>query len=524
MRIPARFKSGSEAATRALSCLLFICVLLLYLITLTRNFYWDGIDFAWDIEAAAGPGAALFHPNHLIYNFIGYFAYHICAAAGVGARALTALQLVNCVLGALSVVLFFRVLLAGLKSLYLSLALTALFACAATWWKYATDADSYVASVCLLIICLHLVLPGRRPRALPLAAAHAAAMLFHQLALFAAPALLFGLWRQTANRSRQRRWLTLAQYAITAGGLTAAAYCAAFYLLTKSLPARAFARWLTNYSPEHGFSFAPWGNLVHTLRGHVRLFAGGRMTLLSGLVTPPVVVLIVLLVAVVLLLGYLLARYGLEFDALRHAARVRDGRLGELRALCLFWIAPYLAFLFIFIPQNTFYRLLYLPPLILLAGTLLAPIEAQPTHTHRYRLALLVAALALSNLVFFIYPYTHTRNNPPLALALELGRRWPAGTVVYYASSSTDNRLCRYFSPAAVWRQLPPGQLEEQERELRTAQAGGAEVWLDVTALDRLRTLPAGGAWLAQHTTGAPRVELLNDKYRLQFVRLNPAP
>ena len=509
---------------RFISWLLFAGLLLLYASTLTRQYYWDGIDFAQAIEDAPGLSAALFHPNHLIYNLFGYIVYHAFLAAGAHVRALTALQLTNCALAALTVLLFFRILLTCFNSLYLSLCLALLCACSATWWRFATDADSYVVSVGLLLLCFRFLLPGRKPRPLSAALSHIAAILFHQLAVFFAPVVLLGLWQQTAGQPRRARLLVLVEYTITAGGLTAIAYVAAFRLLTKSFALPAFVRWLTNYSSEHGFSFAPWADLVFSARGHVRLFVEGRLSLLAGLMTPWLIALMALLAITALFLTYQSLRTGRELIGLWRAHGPHAPALSALRQLCWVWVLPYVAFLFFFIPQNTFYRLFYLPALLLLLGSWLAPVEARPAHRHRYRLAALVATLALSNLLFVIYPYTQVRNNPPLALALALRQSWPPNTIIFIGSSNTDNRLCRYFNQGTIWRELDAQSVSDIAQEVRGAQGSGAPVWLEITAVDRVRSLPGGVDWLATYTTSTAHMELINSKYRLQFLRLNPVP
>jgi hypothetical protein len=70
--------------------------------------------------------------------------------------------------------------------------------------------------------------------------------------------------------------------------------------------------------------------------------------------------------------------------------------------LALVWTFLYVVFLFFWLPQNTFYRLFYLPALILLFGLLLA---AKPHRISR-TLAAFVVALALANFLFLIYPFS----------------------------------------------------------------------------------------------------------------------
>ena len=80
--------------------LLFIAIALIYLLFPTRVYYWDGIVFAQTIEDATSLNPSLVHPNHLIYNFVGYIFYKLLRSLGAEIRALTALQILNCLLSA----------------------------------------------------------------------------------------------------------------------------------------------------------------------------------------------------------------------------------------------------------------------------------------------------------------------------------------------------------------------------------------------------------------------------------------
>jgi len=55
--------------------ILFVVTAAIYLCFPTKNYYWDGIAFAQMIEDAPKLNASLVHPNHLIYNVVGYISY-----------------------------------------------------------------------------------------------------------------------------------------------------------------------------------------------------------------------------------------------------------------------------------------------------------------------------------------------------------------------------------------------------------------------------------------------------------------
>src|SRR5215212_9613730 len=159
---------------------LFIGIALIYLLFPTRVYYWDGVTFAQTIEAVPGLQPSLVHPNHLIYNFAGYIFYKLLRAISPEIRALTALQILNCVLSAMCARIFFSILFDTLRSLYLAVCLTLLFAFSATWWKFSTDADAYTPSVLFLLISFYLVLPKHKARPLLLAVSFFISLAFHQ--------------------------------------------------------------------------------------------------------------------------------------------------------------------------------------------------------------------------------------------------------------------------------------------------------------------------------------------------------
>jgi len=161
--------------------------------------------------------------------------------------------------------------------------------------------------------------------------------------------------------------------------------------------------WAASYSPDADTGFNLWSNIRYSLRGHVRLFFGGRFNLLNGLINPPVIVLIISLISVA---GFLIFDV---FRGLLHRRWVRVFRLATRQKtvllLSLFWVFLYVVFLFFWLPQNTFYRLFYLPALILLLGLLLASIQDRTSKPRT--LAAFVIVVALANFLFLMYPFSH---------------------------------------------------------------------------------------------------------------------
>ena len=375
---------------------IFIATAAIYLSFPTRVYYWDGIVFAQMIENAGRLSPSLVHPNHLIYNFAGYLFYKLLRALGVDIRALRALQILNSLLSALCARVLFAILMDTLRSRYVAICLTLLFAFSATWWRFSIDADAYVPSVLFLLISFYLVLPRRKPRPLLTAFTFFIAMAFHQLAVFIFPALALGIYLQDGPTTLTRRALNVVYFAVIATGLIVAAYAGLFYLASGSSDLARLIHWTDSYSPDADTHFGLWSNLRYSLRGEVRLFLGGRFNSLRGLWSPGIVVLALGLIASMLIFIFNLLKN------VRVAKVPLEARQKTVLLLSLLWIAAYVAFLFFWLPQNTFYRLFYLPALILLLGLALASVKDKSG-----ALAALVVAIALANFLFLIYPASH---------------------------------------------------------------------------------------------------------------------
>ena len=496
--------------------ILGLAVAAVYVLFPTKVYYWDGIAFAQAIEDASRPNTTLVHPNHLVYNFVGYFFYRLLRTLGADVRAVTALQILNSVLSGACAAVLFVILKDALRSVYLSVCLTLLFAFSATWWKFSTDANAYIPSVLFLLVSFYLVLPDRKPRPIVLALSLFVAMCFHQLAIVAYPIFALGVYLQDGSISIRRRLVNAITFSVAAFVLIVVTYALAFYFSTRSFDVARLWRWTVSYSPDAQTQFNFWSNLGYSLRGQVRLFFGGRLNLLQGLVNPGVVMLIAIFAVVVLLLIF-----ALLWNAPSLKQRWRESwltpRQKTVFLLALLWSSVYLVFLFFWLPQNTFYRLFYLPALILLLGLALSALSRSGVR-RTYVTALFIAAVGLANFLFLIYPFSHVEKYPPLAFALQMQNELFPGTVIYYAAENSDAALVRYFNRLTQWKLLPakipqPG---------RVSLPPSPPAWLETTAIDRLSATTEGQEWLNTHTRPDSLRELNNGSYRIRFLQLGP--
>ena len=459
--------------------MLLAALLAIYLTFPTQDYYWDGISFAQDIEDAASLNPLLLHPNHLVYTPIGYGLFKAVQAIGVNVRSLRVLQIANSILAAIAAVLLFELLLAISSSPYMSVVLTSLFAFSATWWKFSTDANAYIASVLLLLCCFYFLLPDRRSRPLLVATLHTAAMLLHQLSVLFFPVAVVGILQQNAAGSVHERIKAVIKYAAAAFCGTVVIYFCAFYLRHKMANPLTFMDWISSHAPGAAFTFQLWRNALLGLRGTLRLVLAAKASWIFER-NPITLTLIVLLVLAVLAL--LLLFFKTRHELLRFGLRFGPGTLPIVR-MSLTWIACYSLFLLVWEPANTFYRLFYLPAIILLLAAVWVEADRR-AYRHRGRAALLVAAIALTNFTFSILPHTKPENNPRVAFALRMQPLWKPGTVIYFADfiGNIDDWTMRYFNPQTEWRQLDTN-LVLFENAITQARSKETSVWLDTTAL-----------------------------------------
>lgn len=511
--------NSTTGSTRRLTLLVVVAVLLLNLLFLTKNYYWDGVFFSQAIEDARSINSSLIHPSHLLDQLFVYFVYRAVVWSGIHARALTVFQVSNCVLSAVAAAIVFRICARLFKSTYVSLVAAAMFAFSATWWKFSADADAYILAVLLLLACFYFLLPERRPRTFLVAILHAAAMLIHQLSMFFFPVALVGILIQTRGRPRHERALELVRYGATVTAITLIVYYATFRMIFGPAPVSRFVSWITYFSPEHGFTFSVWGNFIYSVRSQWRVFFGGRVAFIRDFSNFRMYALAA--IAASLAIAFLVVTFGRvrELKGIVSAAATGAKRFRELAVLCIVWIVPYVIFLFFFIPQNTFYRLLYLPAIVLLIGAFMAAAESRLNHVRRYRAALFAAAMCAANLAFLQYPYSQARANPPLQLAMKLNQAWPAGTTIYFSELTSDNSLVKYFNPGTVWIATTP---EELRQRLSSRSNAERTLWIDTTIMDRVSETAEGKRWLESHAITQPQFELVNSKYRIRFAQLRP--
>lgn len=207
----------------------------------------------------------------------------------------------------------------------------------------------------------------------------------------------------------------------------------------------------------------------------------------------------------------LVAAAVLFFLALWRAIRAEGAILRPTKHLVL-WAGIYIAFLFFWMPQNTFYRLFYLPALIAVVATILPDTPAVRTAAW-----LFVPVLFGWNFCFDMYPQSRPDFNAPLRFALAQGNTWPEGTPILYSKFHPDLWTIAYFSRQAAWIGIDRVDIAELDRRLEDAQTHNVTLWLEETAHDMIAADPDGVRWLSVHEQPNRLLEFKDERHDFRF-------
>jgi hypothetical protein len=480
---------------------------LIYVMTLTANYFWDGITFASHIEKVAigKDGAArLFHQNHLLYNTIGYVLYRIARGASPTVRALTILQLANVVFGSFAIAVLFQIAERVMRNRYAAALSSMALGLSAVWWKLSTDADAYILAVLLILLCLKNLL-GPTPRWYISGLALAGAMLIHELAsLFFLAAIIVVF---SSKLIRQKLW-----FACGMGGLAWSITLVVYYACAATLHGMtdplAVVRWAVSNPSQATPSLNPLHGILTTPARNIDAIIGHDFALFSS--RPRVFSSVVALATIIagLALAFKAART-IDFFRLAHSLRPAAPlmeRWKESVPALIAWIIPYVVFLLFFEPEDFYYPLFYTPALALLFGLVLSNyhLNAPRSRTHSgageipSRTGVLaVVTLALFNLAFYIVPNMRGDSNRLVTAAKAAHGVWNEHSVIYFANHNEADTTFEYFNNQTVWRRISKASLAEIESQIDFASREGGTVWLNRGATELIDP-----EWLARHASG----------------------
>jgi hypothetical protein len=350
--------------------------LVVYVLFPNRNFSADALHYSIAIEK--GNLEALLNPHHLLFNVVGYFAFHLCRFMGISTRAVYLLQLMNSVLGAAGIYILYYAFLALLgwkgwdsraaHTRFFASLLSLLIAFTAGYWLYAVEAEVYIPAVFFIILAFFILAKSIAANRLSsstlvsLGILIAFACLFHQTHIFFVPAVLILLSMQNSSFWKGKvLYLLVPLFAIVCFS-----YLIAGYLTGHLESAGAFYSWITLYA--HG---GVWGhlrilNIPSSFVGLTRVFVlpgAIKNLVLSKYLDLNVALLLMGSIVFFSMLFINLFRFLLGFPSYIKAHRA-------LVVFYLLWIAPYALFAFWWEPYNQEF---WIPVLVPAVGILSIP-------------------------------------------------------------------------------------------------------------------------------------------------------
>jgi hypothetical protein len=498
--------TGLSRASRVVTTPAVICgsLALIYAMTLTANYFWDGITFALCIEKVAiGKAGAdrLFHQNHLLYNAIGFVLYRGARAAGLSVRALTVLQLANVGFGSFAIALYFQIAERVTRNRYAAALSSIALGLSAVWWKLSTDADAYILAVLLILLCLKNLL-GPTPRWYIAGLSLAGAMLIHELAslFFLAAILAIFLSKDIPQKLR---------FACGMGGFAWSITIGVYYVCAATLHGMTdpleVVRWAVSNPSRSVLSLNPIHGIVTTPRKNIDAIIGHDFALFRS--RPNVFSSIVASATIIALLALAFSAVRtIDFFRLAHSVRpaapLKERWKDSVPAL-IAWIIPYVVFLLFFEPEDFYYPLFYMPALALLFGLVLSNYHLSTAPSNGTNpssdnpsgiAALAVLMLAVFNLIFFIVPNMQQDSNPLVTAAKEAREVWNEHTVIYFANHNEADTTFEYFNNRTVWRRVSKAPLAEIENQIESASGEGGSVWLNRGAIELIDP-----EWLARY-------------------------
>ena len=246
--------------------IVFLVAFIFYLILPNQDQGFDSYSYALDIRN----GVELFHPHHLLYNFIGHILFSVFEFTRLGSLEL--LSIFNSLLAAIVISLIFSILQKRLSAL-MAIIGAATVATLYSFWYYATSLEVNMAAILFLMLALYFVLlkPPTRYNSILIFLFLGIGILFHQIVILAiVPILIYEISRY---HSVKKPFV----FALPGIILVALIYVIVGLSQISEKTIGGFYNWLTFYSHLGVWGKVQPGNFVTSLWGLSKAFFGGEI-------------------------------------------------------------------------------------------------------------------------------------------------------------------------------------------------------------------------------------------------------
>lgn len=414
---------------------------IIYLLIPTKMYYIDGVYYAEHIENMPWHLNA-FHPHHLLYLPIAHFVYNAIHAIIPALKAMTFLQVSNAIFGALSLWIFSLIL--GKVEIGLTGRIFAIVILGSsyTFWHHASDANIYIPASFLCLLTILIILSDSFDKSqlmqFCLIVLLAFASMIHQISLvMLVPAVIYML----SSGLKQSR-IAAIRVGVFTLLILIIGYAYIFALYHGDTPATSanFIRWVTAFGQgEHYFTISeehPGKPPDVIARGHAHAFFPLKPLerVLYDQKSGDTPAKIRLYKYFLRLTCLSLLAYIIILLLIKDEERKRKGFLFFIIFIVYFIITS------VFMPENHFYRIFYLPSLIAIWAMAFASLPKEYKKILKPVIAILIALFFINNLTKGIIPESKAENNPYLALTREINSFTTSDDVVIFAPRD------RYFT------------------------------------------------------------------------------
>lgn len=399
---------------RSYPWVLAIFFLVVYLLYPTNLPYIDGLYYSYHVQHM--PLWDTFHPHHLLFLTITQMMYYAASWVIDSLEGLRFYQTLNSILGAITLIYIYRLIHAIFKTSTGAFIATFFYGSTFAFWNHSTDANIYISFNLILTILLSRFLLDKdfekSSHIIVTAVLTAVATLIHQLGIFLLIPYAISLLLNTPNRQPNHKALGLLLSVYLACVLIP--YLLVYWLVVLKIePGVSFIGWVTAYGSNRGF----WPFLYHDVRYVVDVIARSQFNAFWHVKPMELIIydgmetgegesmrnLFSFTFAVILML--IIER--IHFINFR--ANENDKIL--YRKL-LYWFIPFFVFFMFFVPENYFYRILYLAPLIIFGAGLIQSSTIRDRKNIKPFIFVLVMFTFIYNAWNGIVPESDKMNNP----------------------------------------------------------------------------------------------------------------
>ena len=401
----------------AIDTLIPIVFGVIYLILPTKMYYIDGVYYAEHLENIPWYING-FHPHHLLFLPLAHLFYGIIHSLIPSLKAITYLQASNAITGALTIRIFLSILKragAGLTSRIYS---AIILASAYTFWHHSTDADIYIPAHFLTLLVTYMVLSksfrGSPANQIASGLLLGFAGLIHQIALLSIVPYVIYIITTEGKACRS----VLTRFLIPVLLVLFISYPLVFAIYHGETPATGvnFVRWVTAFGQsEHYFTLSD-----KNAKAPVESIARGNTNAFFPL-KPLEKILFdqktgdtqthIKLYEYILMLTLLSF-----FISLLVTINFKEKEKKAFGILFIFTFLIYFLITSVFMPENHFYRLFYLPSLIIILGLSISALPRTYKVILKPLIGILIAVFFIYNFSRGIIPESKAVNNPYLVM------------------------------------------------------------------------------------------------------------